>query len=185
MADIGNDLSRQPGKATAELITNPEYRGAKMSAVFSDEEKARIKTELCERIAEGEPLRAICREDGMPAWRTVYMWREDDKEFDTAIAHARNIGEEAILEDTLLIADTQERGQVITKKEWGEEIREEDMIAHRKLKIETRLKLLAKWNPKKYGDKVDHTSSDGSMSPKAPQEVDAQLVGALVDKLID
>lgn len=121
----------------------------------------------------------------MPAWRTVYLWREEDSEFDAAIARARNIGEEAILEDTLLIADTQERGQVITSKEWGEEVREEDMIAHRKLKIETRLKLLAKWNPKKYGDKVDHTSSDGSMSPKAPQEVDAKLVGALVDKLID
>jgi hypothetical protein len=32
------------------------------------------------------------------------------------------------------------------------------MIAHRKLKIETRLKLLSKWNPKKYGDKMDVTT---------------------------
>ena len=31
---------------------------------------------------------------------------------------------------------------------------EEDMLGHRKLQIETRLKLLAKWNPQKYGDKV-------------------------------
>jgi hypothetical protein len=30
----------------------------------------------------------------------------------------------------------------------------EDMLGHRKLQIETRLKLLAKWNPKKYGDRV-------------------------------
>jgi hypothetical protein len=29
-----------------------------------------------------------------------------------------------------------------------------DMIEHRKLRIETRLKLLAKWNPKKWGDKT-------------------------------
>ena len=31
-------------------------------------------------------------------------------------------------------------------------------VAWRKLQIETRLKLLAKWNPKKYGDRqqVDH-----------------------------
>lgn len=149
-----------------------------MPFAFSDEDKARIKTELCERIAEGEPLRAICREDGMPAWRTVYLWREEDKEFDTAIARARNIGEEAILEDTLLIADTQERGQIITSKEWGDEIREEDMIAHRKLKIETRLKLLAKWNPKKYGEKVDHTSSDGSMTP-----IPTQIVLASPDEI--
>ena len=29
------------------------------------------------------------------------------------------------------------------------------MLGHRKLQIETRLKLLAKWDPKRYGDKVD------------------------------
>jgi len=33
------------------------------------------------------------------------------------------------------------------------------MIEHRKLRIDTRLKLLAKWNPKKYGDKqaIEHS----------------------------
>jgi hypothetical protein len=35
------------------------------------------------------------------------------------------------------------------------------MIEHRKLRIETRLKLLAKWNPKKYGDKLAHTGASG------------------------
>ncbi|MNT50547.1 hypothetical protein D3C72_1874720 [compost metagenome] len=29
-----------------------------------------------------------------------------------------------------------------------------DMLGHRKLQIETRLKLLAKWNPKRYGDRM-------------------------------
>lgn len=36
-----------------------------------------------------------------------------------------------------------------------------------------------------FTDKVDHTSSDGSMSPKAPSEVSADVVSALVDKLTD
>jgi hypothetical protein len=33
------------------------------------------------------------------------------------------------------------------------------MVEHRKLRIDTRLKLLAKWNPKKYGDKqaIEHS----------------------------
>jgi hypothetical protein len=35
------------------------------------------------------------------------------------------------------------------------------MIEHRKLRIETRLKLLAKWNPKKYGDRLDIGNADG------------------------
>ena len=47
------------------------------------------------------------------------------------------------------------------KKEKPIEVKKEDMLGHRKLQIETRLKLLAKWNPKKYGDKVTH-SGDAS-----------------------
>lgn len=31
----------------------------------------------------------------------------------------------------------------------------EDMLGHRKLQIETRLKLLAKWDPRRYGEKVE------------------------------
>ena len=41
-------------------------------------------------------------------------------------------------------------------------IKREDMLGHRKLQIETRLKLLAKWNPKKWGDKqtIDMTVNE-------------------------
>jgi hypothetical protein len=45
-------------------------------------------------------------------------------------------------------------GQIQTMDDKGSTIRTEDMLGHRKLQIETRLKLLAKWNPKKYGDRV-------------------------------
>jgi hypothetical protein len=34
------------------------------------------------------------------------------------------------------------------------------MLGHRKLQIETRLKMLAKFNPKRYGDKVVHAGDD-------------------------
>lgn len=152
---------------------------------FSEEDKARIKDQVIGWISEGQTLREFCRQEGMPTWGTIYDWREDDEEFKARFAHAREIGFDVIAEDALRIADTPQLGQIVTSKEWGDEIKQEDMLGHRKLQIETRLKLLAKWDPKRYGDKVDHTSSDGSMSPKAPQEVDAKLVGALVDKLID
>lgn len=38
-----------------------------------------------------------------------------------------------------------------------------DHVQRSKLRIETRLKLLAKWNPKKWGDKLDlnHAGKDG------------------------
>jgi hypothetical protein len=132
--------------------------------VFTEEQKTRFKTEICDRISDGTPLRAICREEGKPNWRTVYLWLEEDPEFNAHFAHAREIGYDAIAADALLIADTPQEGVKYEDGPLGSKEVREDMLGHRKLQIETRLKLLAKWSPKKYGDKVDHISSDGSMS---------------------
>lgn len=137
-----------------------------MSIHFTDERKAEIKDEICNRISDGEPLRVICREPGMPSWRTVYQWKEDDENFSSRFAHARELGFDAIAEDALLIADTPCEGVKYENGPMGSKEVREDMLGHRKLQIETRLKLLAKWSPKKFGDRIDHTSSDGSMSPK-------------------
>ncbi len=42
---------------------------------------AAIANQICERIAEGEPLTKICRDKAMPAYRTVLNWRVKDNEF--------------------------------------------------------------------------------------------------------
>jgi hypothetical protein len=109
---------------------------------------------ICDRLADGEPLRAICRDDGMPSWRTVYDWMRAHEEFSTRIADARELGFDAIAEEALLIADEPKEGIRREQSETGVKTVSEDMLGHRKLQIETRLKLLAKWNPKKYGDKL-------------------------------
>ena len=92
------------------------------------------------------------------AWRTVYHWLEDHKDFAERFAKAREIGFNAIAEEALEIANTPLLGKIETRK-GGKlvEVRKEDMLGHRKLQIETRLKLLAKWNPKKYGDELETT----------------------------
>lgn len=112
--------------------------------------------EICARLAEGEYLRVICRDDHMPSWRTVYGWMEARDDFSARIARARIMGRDAILEDTLLIADTQELGERTESGPLGMKTISEDMLGHRKLKIETRFKILAKWDPKKYGEKITH-----------------------------
>jgi len=116
-----------------------------------------IAQEMCQLLSEGVPLREICRsDDKFPAWRTVYDWMAKDEELSTAIAHARDIGWDAIWEDCLRIADTPCIGEVTIDD--GEKliVRKEDMLGHRKLQIETRMKMLAKFNPKKYGDVLRH-----------------------------
>ena len=91
-------------------------------------------------IAEGKTLREWSRQPGNPAWRTVYHWLDKDQEFVARFARAREDGYDAIAEECRTLADTPPQDQV--EVQW------------RRLQIDTRLKLLAKWSPNKYGDKV-------------------------------
>jgi len=141
-----------------------------------------LSERICAQIADGKPLKVICREIGIP-WRTVYDWFRAHPDFEKRMATARLIGEEAIAAECLEIADTplegvetteeattvlnQAEGEgqpptlpaVVTKTKRG------DMLGHRKLQIETRLKLLAKWNPKKWGDKLEQTHKGDPGAP--------------------
>lgn len=113
-------------------------------------------------IESGKTLRAYCRQEGKPSYGTVYDWLEEDAAQNSHFSRARDIGEAQILQECLEIADTTQVGEIVTLKADGsQEIKCADMIEHRKLRIETRLKLLAKWNPKKYGDKLAHTGPEG------------------------
>lgn len=122
-----------------------------------------LMEEICARLSRGEPLAAICRDEGMPADRTVRDWIEQKSEVSASIARAREAGEDWLAAECLAIADTPEVGVETTTKANGvTETREGDMLGHRKLRIDTRLKLLAKWNPKKWGDRMalDHGVQD-------------------------
>lgn len=113
--------------------------------------------EICQRLSDGEPLRQICRDEHMPNWSTVYDWMAVHKEFSQRIAHAREKGEEAIAQECLDIADNATNDWMETQGGNGAELYKlnGEHIQRSKLRIETRLKLLAKWNPRKWGEKVD------------------------------
>lgn len=129
-----------------------------------------IADEICERLSKGEPLEWICRDDHMPSSRAVHYWSGPDetrppevpRTFASDFARARAAGHDFIAADTLRIADTPMLGEETTVKADGSrEVKYGDMLGHRKLQIETRLKLLAKWD-KRYGDKVQ-TEHSGSL----------------------
>lgn len=126
-----------------------------------------LRTEAIEQaiiagISDGIPLTVICRREGMPGYSTVRGWIGTDPAFSSVIACAREEGFDVIAADILRIADTPMEG-VIEKlepdKKTGKlvvvERCREDMLGHRRLQIETRFKLLAKWDPKRYGEKLD------------------------------
>lgn len=115
-----------------------------------------LRAEVCARLSTGEPLTVICSDEHMPCDDTVRSWAEGDATFSRDIAHARVRGFDAIAWEAKRIADTPLEGEETTVKPDGAmEVRRGDMLGHRKLQIETRLKLLAKWDPKRYGDKIE------------------------------
>lgn len=115
---------------------------------------AELAAEICERIANGETLRAICREDDKPNWTTVYDWLHKYADFSQRFAHARELGFDAIAEDTIAMLDeAPERTLTVT----GDKV-DPGHVQWQKNRVEQRLKLLAKWSPKKYGEKqqIEH-----------------------------
>ena len=122
-----------------------------------------IAQQMCEQLSEGIPLREICRQEGYPAWRTVYLWMSKDPDLSAAIAHARDVGYDAMAEECLDIADNAGNDYMERLDADGVPIGYQvngDHIQRSKLRIETRLKLLAKFNPKRYGDKIVHSGDE-------------------------
>lgn len=113
--------------------------------------KKLVADEICARLSKGEPLACICRDDGMPAVSTVSDWKKAHEAFAVAFACAREEGFDAIAAECLDIADETSNDTLCTEN--GDRPNTE-WISRSKLRIETRLKLLAKWDPKRYGEKV-------------------------------
>lgn len=122
-----------------------------------------IAQEICERMAEGEPLAVICRDDHMPDRSTVYDWQKGNEALSQRIACAREDGFDAIAMRARLTI----RGK--TEEEGGESTSD---VQRDKAIVDTDLKLLAKWDPKRYGDKVAHV---GGGADDPPIQTQAQV----------
>jgi hypothetical protein len=140
-----------------------------------------VADKICLAIANGVGLKTFLRETkGMPCWWTVYQWIKSRPEFAAAMEEARKLGARAIAEEALEIADTPMLGEEVTINEDGTRtVKTGDMLGHRKLQIETRLKLLAKWHPKEYGDKVDlnHSGRIGVAKELSEEELASIAAG--------
>lgn len=123
---------------------------------------------ICAGLAEGHSLLSICEAMGI-AYATARRWEDDIPEHAANSARAREIGYRALSEECLRIADTpvvgikkttkplttrNSDGDIVPTGEFLEEVTEADMIEHRRLQIDTRMRLLGKWAPKVYGDKL-------------------------------
>lgn len=101
-----------------------------------------IGATICNRIVDGESLRAICEENGMPSKSTVLLWAQNLKEFSDQYARARELSAESDADDVAHYARQAAKGVIepaaataaINGLKWS----------------------AGKRAPKKYGDKIAH-----------------------------
>lgn len=133
-----------------------------------------IADAICERLADGESLRSICRDENMPNVSTVLRWLSTNENFCAQYAHARELQADALADQILDISNTPVMGEIETKKEWGTEIKRADMIEHRRLQIDARKWYAGKLRPKVYGNNIEPENNDATLSA---------AVNKLIDKL--
>lgn len=130
--------------------------------------KPELVDEICRRIAAGESLRSICRDDHTPALSTVCLWIVDGKhpEFSAQYSEAREAAGYVHADRIQQIADS---------------------VAEEQLSPQAARVMLDayKWSAERMAPKshspqmiTDHKSSDGSMSPQAEisdEELDRRI----------
>jgi len=124
-----------------------------------------IALQICERIADGQSLRKICRDEEMPDKATVLRWLacEDRADFRALYAKARELQADSYVDDVVDIADTPIEATTTVEKEVAvdkvlqptTETRTADAVDRSRLRIDARKWAASKLAPKKYGNKLE------------------------------
>jgi hypothetical protein len=158
---MGTVATKPPGKPARKAASKPAKKVDKRPRDGCTQE---IVTKICARLAEGESLRSVCNDPGMPARSVVYLWLADpDKRWALdQYTRAKELGLEALADDIVDISDD-------ARNDWMERRGGEDNqgwvvngehVQRSKLRVEARKWLLAKLAPKKYGDRTTLAGDD-------------------------
>jgi len=126
----------------------------------------KIAKEVCDRLAAGESLRQICRDERLPGHHTIRRWAIEDREgFYAQYARAREIQAETFADEIVDISDDgtndymakrDESGAIVGWRENGE------YLARSRLRVDTRKWIMSRILPKKYGDKAPAAPETGT-----------------------
>lgn len=112
------------------------------------------------KIFEKNPKIGVCR-------ATFKNWIRNNKECVAHYARATSERADILFDEIMEISDNTIEGVVIETDDHGRtKEKKGDMLGHRKLQIDSRKWILAKMNPKKYGDKLDVTSDNERLGAK-------------------
>ena len=104
--------------------------------------------EILQRLACGHTLTSICRDMGIsPA--SVYRWTVANEDFARDFARARDFGDQVLEDEAVDISDTMEEASETIdsfseKHGASSTVKKGDAAAHRRLRAEVRLKVVAR-----------------------------------------
>lgn len=124
--------------------------------MYTDEEKNKAFELVCVEIEKGRSLRKILKGDDAPISSTVFYELLKDKAKNERYARACEVRADEIFDEIIEIADESNADIIIRE---GMPIVVGEAVQRSKLKVDARKWVLAKMQPKKYGDKldIDHT----------------------------
>jgi len=136
-----------------------------------------LAEEILERLADGDSLMSICRDEGMPDERSVRRWARNHGDFGPKYAVARRLGYEKRADELLEIADDSSADWIDTDD--GHRVLNGAHVNRARLMIDTRKWLLSKMLPKVYGEQ-------GNLIPLHQlAEADHRVIAVAANSLLD
>lgn len=174
---MGTKRSTRKSEKNGDRVTSRVAPRSQGERPYSDE----LVEKICWLLAEGKTVSVVCKDPAVNISRwTFYRWCEEKPEFDEAVAKAKLIGSEAIMDEIRETASTEKETVEVTESETVEDgggersdvtggktgkkyrtVKRGDGVASRKLKIYALFEILKRSFPEKYGDlqKVEHSGT--------------------------
>jgi hypothetical protein len=140
-----------------------------------------LADKICARLAAGESMRTVCKDEDMPVVQTLFNWMRVHPEFLEQYTRAKEESADALIEESLDIADDGTNDWMVKHGADGAAIGWQlngEHVQRSKLRIDTRKWMASKLKPKRYGDKVtnEHTGEGGGPVQVNISAIDAKLL---------
>lgn len=139
------ELDREGDKAAQALQVK---RGRPPMAFNPD-----IGEEICQRLANGQSLTAICDLPNMPSIPVVYKWIRLEPSFASDYMRAREEQAHSLFDQCLSIADDTANDLLVNDE--GEATANTIAVTRAKLRIDTRMRMAAKLAPKVFSERTE------------------------------
>jgi hypothetical protein len=138
-----------------------------------------LAQEICERIAAGELLINICKDEHMPTVRRCNVWLKQNDDFQILYRDSLNDRLSIFEEQVISIADDAAHDfKEIIKNGKATKVQDAEVIARAKLRVEVRFRHLKAGRPSKWGDTstlITKTEDEAAIDNMSTDELEKKI----------